>query len=66
MISASAEGIRTIFISLVVNVVLCVTKVSVGVFARSHALVADGIHSLVDLGYRGDDWSTHCGSAERR
>lgn len=49
MIAASAEGIRTIFISLVVNVILCVTKVSVGIFARSHALVADGIHSLVDL-----------------
>lgn len=49
MISAAAEGIRTIAVSLVVNVALCATKLSVGLVAGSHALVADGVHSLVDL-----------------
>jgi len=49
MISAAAEGIRTIAVSLVVNVALCATKLSVGIAAGSHALVADGVHSLVDL-----------------
>lgn len=49
MISPAAEGIRTIAISLVVNVALCATKLSVGFVAGSHALVADGVHSLVDL-----------------
>jgi cation diffusion facilitator family transporter len=34
---------------VVVNVVLTVTQISIGIFAKSQALVADGIHSLSDL-----------------
>jgi len=44
-----AEGLRTTWLSLVVNVALAVAKFAVGLLAQSAALVADGIHSLVDL-----------------
>jgi cation diffusion facilitator family transporter len=43
------EGGQTVGWSLTVNVLLAVAKLSVGLFASSQALVADGIHSLVDI-----------------
>jgi cation diffusion facilitator family transporter len=43
------EGTRTTVWSLAVNVVLAAAKLSVGFLAKSQALVADGIHSLVDI-----------------
>ena len=49
MSASLAEGIRTVAVSLIVNVALCATKLTVGFASGSHALVADGVHSLVDL-----------------
>jgi cation diffusion facilitator family transporter len=43
------EGLAVVWRSLIVNVALAALKMSVGVFARSQALVADGLHSLADL-----------------
>jgi cation diffusion facilitator family transporter len=40
---------RSTWVSVAVNVVLTVLQLVVGVFAKSQALVADGIHSLSDL-----------------
>lgn len=44
------EGVAVTRLSLVVNVVLALAKCGAGVAANSHALVADGIHSVVDSG----------------
>ena len=43
------QGSITVALSLVVNVVLAAVKLTVGLIANSHALIADGIHSLVDI-----------------
>ena len=43
------EGGLTVALSLAVNVVMAGAKLSVGIIASSQALVADGIHSLVDI-----------------
>jgi len=40
---------RTTLVSVAVNIVLSVLQIAVGFFARSQALIADGIHSLSDL-----------------
>lgn len=40
---------RSTWVSVVVNVVLTTLQIGVGIFAKSQALVADGIHSLSDL-----------------
>ena len=40
---------RSTWASVGVNVVLTVVQISVGVFAKSQGLIADGIHSLSDL-----------------
>lgn len=40
---------RSTWVSVVVNIVLVALQVSVGIFSKSQALVADGIHSLSDL-----------------
>ena len=40
---------RSTWVSVGVNVVLTVVQISVGVFAKSQGLIADGIHSLSDL-----------------
>jgi cation diffusion facilitator family transporter len=40
---------RSTWVSVVVNIVLTVTQIVVGVFAKSQALIADGVHSLSDL-----------------
>jgi cation diffusion facilitator family transporter len=45
---ASAAS-RSTWVSVGVNLVLTVTQVVVGIFAKSQGLVADGVHSLSDL-----------------
>lgn len=43
------DGTLTTWLSLTVNLVLAAAKFTVGLLASSQALVADGIHSLVDI-----------------
>jgi cation diffusion facilitator family transporter len=43
------EGLAVVWRSLIVNVALAALKMTVGLFAQSQALVADGLHSLADL-----------------
>ena len=45
----AAAARRSTWVSVVVNVVLTAIQIAVGVFAKSQALIADGIHSLSDL-----------------
>ena len=45
---ASAAS-RSTWVSVGVNIVMTITQVTVGVFAKSQGLIADGIHSLSDL-----------------
>ncbi|MFY9347339.1 MAG: cation transporter, partial [Orrella sp.] len=40
---------QTTLVSVAVNIVLSTLQIVVGYFARSQALIADGIHSLSDL-----------------
>ena len=40
---------QTTLVSVVVNIILSILQIVVGYFARSQALIADGIHSLSDL-----------------
>ncbi|QBQ96100.1 cation diffusion facilitator family transporter [Paraburkholderia pallida] len=40
---------KTTLVSVAVNAVLVVLQITVGVFAHSQALIADGVHSLSDL-----------------
>lgn len=40
---------HTTLVSVVVNIILSILQIVVGYFARSQALIADGIHSLSDL-----------------
>lgn len=44
-----AAGTRSTWVSVLVNIVLTITQVTVGLLSKSQALVADGIHSLSDL-----------------
>jgi len=44
-----SDGVFTTLLSFGVNVVLAAAKLSVGFIASSQALIADGVHSLVDL-----------------
>lgn len=43
------EALRAGKVSAIANVILTVFKVAAGIFANSTALIADGIHSLVDV-----------------
>ncbi len=43
------ETVRVTLVGSVVDLFLSIVKITVGFFARSHALIADGIHSLSDL-----------------
>lgn len=43
------QALRSTWISVWINVFLASAQVAIGVFARSQALIADGIHSLSDL-----------------
>lgn len=45
----AATARRTTLVSVVVNIILSILQIVVGYFARSQALIADGIHSLSDL-----------------
>lgn len=45
----AAAANRSTWVSVFVNLVLSITQIVVGVFAKSQALIADGIHSLSDL-----------------
>ena len=45
----SAAASRSTWVSVGVNLVLTITQIAVGVFAKSQGLIADGIHSLSDL-----------------
>lgn len=45
----AAVASRSTWVSVGVNLVLTVVQISVGIFSRSQALIADGIHSLSDL-----------------
>lgn len=40
---------KSTLVSVVVNIFLSITQISVGVFAQSQALIADGVHSISDL-----------------
>ena len=40
---------RSTWVSVVVNVILSTLQIGLGVFSKSQALIADGIHSLSDL-----------------
>lgn len=40
---------KSTWVSVFVNLVLSITQIAVGIFAKSQALIADGIHSLSDL-----------------
>jgi len=45
----AVEGLRVSWLSLAVNVGLIFLKFTVGVISGSYALIADGVHSIVDL-----------------
>ena len=45
----AAAASRSTWVSVAVNLVLTITQIAVGIFAKSQGLVADGIHSLSDL-----------------
>lgn len=45
----AAAASRSTWVSVAVNVVLAVVQIVVGIFAKSQALVADGVHTLSDL-----------------
>ena len=45
----AAAASRSTWVSVAVNLVLAVVQIVVGVWARSQALVADGVHTLSDL-----------------
>lgn len=40
---------KSTWVSVIVNILLSATQISVGIFAKSQALIADGVHSLSDL-----------------
>jgi cation diffusion facilitator family transporter len=43
------QATRSTWVSVWVNVLLSTAQIAIGLFARSQALIADGIHSLSDL-----------------
>lgn len=45
----AAAAARSTWVSVAVNVVLALVQISVGIWARSQALVADGVHTTSDL-----------------
>jgi cation diffusion facilitator family transporter len=47
--SAQQAALRVTHLSIVINLVMSVGKVTVGYLGSSRALIADGLHSLVDL-----------------
>ncbi len=49
MSERGAAAARSTWVSVAVNLVLASVQIAVGVFARSQALIADGVHTLSDL-----------------
>jgi cation diffusion facilitator family transporter len=45
----AAAASRSTWVSVLVNLVLSVIQIAIGIFAKSSALIADGVHSLSDL-----------------
>lgn len=43
------EGIRTSWITLIINLILAIVKVLAGFLGQSNAMIADGLHSLSDV-----------------
>lgn len=43
------QALRSTWLSVWVNLLLASVQVAIGIFARSQALIADGVHSLSDL-----------------
>ncbi len=50
------EGRRLVLVGVCLNIVLAVAKVTGGIFGRSHALIADGIESSLDIFSSGLMW----------
>ncbi|MFH1415776.1 MAG: cation diffusion facilitator family transporter [Elusimicrobiota bacterium] len=46
----TSEILKITWIGVVTNILLVIVKFVLGVFGRSHALIADAVHSLSDLG----------------
>ena len=46
---ANQEGIRTSWITLIINLVLSIVKTLAGFLGQSSAMIADGLHSLSDV-----------------
>ncbi len=47
-INETRAVLRVTWISLAANLVLCALKFTAGILGRSHAVVADAVHSLSD------------------
>jgi cation diffusion facilitator family transporter len=45
----AAAANKSTWVSVCVNIALSITQIAVGIFAKSQALIADGVHSLSDL-----------------
>ncbi|MEI8170849.1 MAG: cation diffusion facilitator family transporter [Rhodoferax sp.] len=45
----AAAASRSTWVSVGVNLILTISQIAVGIFAKSQGLIADGIHSLSDL-----------------
>ena len=43
------EGLKTLIITIIINVVLSAIKIIAGIVGRSSAMVADGVHTLSDV-----------------
>ena len=43
------KGLKTVYVSAIINILLAISKVIVGTLSHSTSLVADGIHSFGDL-----------------
>ena len=43
------EGIKVLWITIAINIVLSVLKIIIGIIGKSSVLVADGIHSMADV-----------------
>lgn len=50
------EGRRLVLVGVCINIVLAVAKITGGIFGRSHALIADGIESSLDIFSSGLMW----------
>jgi len=44
-----SAGLKVTWAGVIINIFLVIIKIMAGIYGRSHALVADGVHSLSDL-----------------